>query len=340
MEIIEWAIIVIEVVVIGYLGSVLGKLIHAVILKGMRFLSKRTALTLDDILLQYIENPLRLSIIVLSVLFMSGIVPNLFVVQAAMMTYGLAILIVLVSYTLSETVGAVLRWYYEISKTRQTQFLDLTLLPFIRKITRIVFITVGSVIALSVIGVEVSGLLTITSIGVLILGLASQESLANIFAGLVLQLDRPAAYGDYVRTLNGDILRLQKIGSRSAKFYDLNGNVVVMSNSEMAKQRLTNLSVLNRGFQTSILAEIPGKVSPERIDEILSQFFKKEFAKKSTSRASPILVEKITKEGYVLSIPITVKDTENFLSIRDKINRVILEECQRVKAHPASAEKE
>lgn len=329
MEIVDWLIVGIEVLVIGYIGSQIGKFIHAGIVKGMRFLSKRTALTLDDILLQYIENPLRLSITVLAILLMSGIVPNLSVVQEAITTYGSAILIILVAYTLSEGVGALLRWYYEISKTRQTQTLDLTLLPFIRKVTRIVFITVGSVIALSTIGVDVSGLLAITSVGVLILGLASQESLANIFAGLVLQLDRPAAYGDYVRTLNGDILRLHKIGGRSAKFQDMDGNVVVISNSELAKQRLTNLSNLRAGFHTTITAEVPHKIPVSRIEEILTQFFQKESIKKTATRANPIVVEKITKDGYTISFALAVKDAENFLSVRDRVNRLLMQEIQK-----------
>ncbi len=339
--ILEWALILIEVIVIGYLGSTLGKFIHAGIVKGMKFLSKRTALTLDDILLQYVENPLRLSITVLAILLMSGIVPNLQVVQTTMMTYGLAILVILIAYTLSETVGAFLRWYYEVSKTRQTQFLDLTLLPFVRKVTRIVFITAGGIIALSLVGVEVSGLLAISSVVVLILGLASQESLANIFAGLVLQLDRPASYGDYVRTLNGDILRLQKIGSRSAKLVDLDGNIVVMSNSELAKQRLTNLSNLRAGFHTNLTTEIPHRIPFAKVEEVLERFFQKESTKKTTTRASPMQVERITKDGYVIQIPILVKDAESFLSIRDRINRAILEEIHGVKVtHPFVKDKE
>ncbi len=323
MEILDWLIVIVEVLLIGYIGSQIGKIIHSVLVRGMKYLTRRTTLTLDGILLQYIEHPLRLSITVLSILLMSDILSNLSVIQETISTYGIAILIMLISYTLSEGVGALLRWYYETSKTRQSQPFDLTLLPFIRKVTRIVFITVGSVIALSTIGVEISGLLTITSVGVLILGLASQESFANIFAGLVLQLDRPAAYGDYVRTLNGDILRLQKIGSRSAKFLDLEDNIVVMSNSELAKQRLTNLSNLRAGFHASLNAEIPHKIPISDIEKRVESFFRTESIKKSATRANPIRVERITKDGYLISISLSVKDAENFLSVRDALNRSI-----------------
>jgi small-conductance mechanosensitive channel len=329
MALLDWIIILVEVLLIGYIGSILGKLIHAFIVRGMKFLSKRTALTLDDILLQYIENPLRLSIVVLVILLMSGIVPNLMVVQTTMMTYGLAILVILISYTLSETVGAILRWYYEVSKTKQTQFLDLTLLPFIRKITRIVFITAGGIIALSLIGVEVSGLLAISSVVVLILGLASQESLANIFAGLVLQLDRPASYGDYVRTLNGEILRLQKIGSRSAKFTDIDGNLVVISNSEFAKLRLTNLTNLRAGFHTMLSTEVPVRIPIARIEEILFQIFQKEAAQKTATKGGHVIVERMNRDWYIILIPVVARDADSYLTIRDKINRAIIEESQK-----------
>ncbi|MEK6821536.1 MAG: mechanosensitive ion channel domain-containing protein, partial [archaeon] len=205
----------------------------------------------------------------------------------------------------------------------------------VRKITRIIFITLGSVLALSTIGVEISGLLAVTSVGVLILGLASQESLANIFAGLVLQLDRPAAYGDYIRTLNGDILRLQKIGSRSTRLTDVEGNTVVMSNSEFAKQRLTNLSNLRTGFHTTLTAEIPNKIPVSQIEGVLTQFFQKESAKKTATRANPVIVEKIAKDSYVVSIALAVKDAENFLSIRDQLNRLLAEEIRTSLSTPS-----
>lgn len=325
MNYVDWLVIIAELALIAIVGSYIGKVVHAVAVQVIRRLAKRTTLTLDDFLLQYVEYPLRLSITILAILIMSGIVPNLTIVQTALSTYGGAILIVLISYTLAEGVGAVLRWFYEESQAKQSSSFDLTLLPFIRKTTRIIFICVGAVIALSTIGVEVSGLLAVTSVGVLILGLASQESLANIFAGLVLQLDRPAAYGDYVRTLNGDILRLQKIGSRSAKLVDLDGNIVVMSNSELAKQRLTNLSNLRAGFHSPFSAEIPSRIPVEDVEKVITQIFQKENTKKSSAKANPILVERVTREGYFVSIPIVARDAESFVSIRDKINRALVE---------------
>lgn len=325
MNYLDWALVIGELALIAIVGNLIGKFIHAAAVQIIRRLTKRTTLTLDDYFLQYVENPLRVSIVILTILLMSGLIPNLLIVQSALTTYGGAILIVLIAYTLAEAVGAVLRWYYEESQAKQNSAFDLTLLPFIRKITRIIFITLGTVIALSTIGVEVSGLLAVTSVGVLILGLASQESLANIFAGLVLQLDRPAAYGDYVRTLNGDILRLQKIGSRSAKFIDLDGNLVVISNSELAKQRLTNLSNLRTGFHASFTAEIPSRMPVESIEETLTAIFQKESVKKNSVKGNPIQVERVTREGYFITIPIVARDTESFLSIRDKINRALVE---------------
>lgn len=326
MDILTAALILMEVAIIVFISNRLGKAIHAGLVYVFRRLTARTKFTtLDDYIIQYVEHPLRAAIIILAVLWMSALIPNLSVVQTTLATYSVAILIILTAYTASEAVGAVLRWYYEESQAKQNSTFDLTLLPFVRKITRIIFITLGSVIALSTIGVEVSGLLAVTSVGVLILGLASQESLANIFAGLVLQLDRPAAYGDYVRTLNGDILRLQKIGSRSAKLIDLDGNVVVMSNSELAKQRLTNLSNLRSGFHTTFTAEIPARVSLQKIENLLTDIFQKESLKKSSTRGNPVLVERVTREGYIITIALTVKDAESFLAMRDKINRELIE---------------
>ncbi|MBM3282478.1 MAG: hypothetical protein FJY86_04035 [Candidatus Diapherotrites archaeon] len=72
------------------------------------------------------------------------------------------------------------------------------------------------------------------------------------------------------------------------------------------------------------------RIPIEKMEETITQIFQKESSnKKSTVKGSPISVERVTREGYVISIPIVAKDAESFLSIRDKINRSIVSENQK-----------
>ncbi len=326
---IDWIIIGIEVLIIALIGNGIAKISYGWFLGLIRRVTKRTRFTLDDYLLQYLEHPLRIGMMVLSILIVSGLIPNLSVVQQSIFQYGIAILIMLTAYALAEAIGAILRWYYESARTTGKHEFDLSLLPFIRKITRLIFLVIGTVIALSFVGVDVSGLLAVTSVGVLILGLASQESLANIFAGLVLQLDRPAQYGDYVRTPQGDILRLQKIGSRSSKLLDLEGNTVVLSNSELAKQRLTTLSRNGKGFRATIQVEIPIRKSFSETQKIIVNALSSENKKEASTRDPRISIERMSKDAYLISISFMASDADDFISTRHHIHEILLVHAQK-----------
>ena len=91
----------------------------------------------------------------------------------------------------------------------------------------------------------------------LVLGLASQETLANLFAGLALQIDRPYKYGDCIRLPTGEVAIVRKIGMRSTKLEELGKGVVVVSNSEFAKMRITNYSAGDGAKGYSVSADVP-----------------------------------------------------------------------------------
>lgn len=78
----EWFLIAGEVLLLGIIGNYAGKLIHGVALQIIKRITKRTTLTLDDYLIQYVEYPLRVSITILTILLISGVIPNLAIVQS------------------------------------------------------------------------------------------------------------------------------------------------------------------------------------------------------------------------------------------------------------------
>lgn len=294
-----------ELVFLTVFGFVAGKLAHKTLVAISKAVVGKTKTVLDDLILEYVESPLNLFSIFLVIYLTSLYVAEFNDLKQYVASYAVAVLIVITSYLVSQMVGAVLKWYY-VEGQNKRKLMDVTLLPFIRKLSSVLIMVVGISIALSTLGFDVSSIFTFTAVIALLLGLASQETLANIFAGLALQLDRPYTYGDYLKFQTGEVVKLQKIGLRSTKFLDLNGDLMVVSNSEFAKQRVLNLSEPSENFNVQIPVEVPLKTSESKVKEVISSEIKKH---KDVFRGTPVFfIDKISKDAYTVLVQVELVD--------------------------------
>jgi MscS family membrane protein len=228
-----------------------------VIVKLLEFFAGRTQSSLDDRIIAAVKTPLESFFFLVVFYALLHYFPDLASAAKFLDTYTFAMLVVIGTFMLSEASGATIRWYYEEGHAASKHVkVDLSLLPLVRKVTKLGIYAVGLTVALSVAGFDVTGLLAVTSVVGLILGLASQETLANIFAGIALQVDRPYHYGDYLKLPGGEIARVDKIGMRTTRLTDMLHNTIIVSNSEFAKMRVTNLSLPDDVSIVSVSAEL------------------------------------------------------------------------------------
>ena len=256
-------------------GWVLGKLL----LRIASFFVRKTSTTLDDRIFEAIKPPVEsflfLAIFYFFVLELPKYVQEITDLSAAAVfleRYTLAFLIVIITYTTSKVAGALLRWYYEEGSKSSRVKLDVTLIPFLRKFSELAIYFVGLTAAVGAAGFDVTGLIALSSIVGIVIGFASQETLANIFAGMALQLDRPYHYGDYVRfSFGGETAKVKKIGLCSTMLEDSNGAAIIISNSELAKQRLVNFSYPSSTFGASFPADVPLSTDLKKLHAHLQQ---------------------------------------------------------------------
>ncbi len=311
----DWlSILVIVAELLGIIvgGFFIGKFLHFIFVRIFKAFASKTKTSFDDIVLEYVEGPVNAIIIVILVFVISNFLENLNFIRDIILKYAFAFLALLVAYTLAEFVGAVLKWYYVEGRKKADFGVDVSILPFIRKVSRIVILLLGITYALSLFGIEVTAIFAITSVVAIVLGLASQESLANIFAGMTLQLDRPCKYDEVIRLASGEIVKLEKIGTRSTRLEDIDGKVVVLSNSEFAKQRIVRLSSPD-GFLASLQADVPLHTEVK----ILEGFLKKKVSSRLIQSPSiSVSVEKVGKDTLSLSITFIVADNLGFKAAR------------------------
>ena len=199
------------------------------------------------------------------------------------------------------------------------------------KVTSIAIMCVGIAAALAVIGFDISGVIAVASVTSLILGLASQETLANIFAGLALQLDRQFVYGEHLRFTTGEVARLQKIGVRSSRLEDGNGSIMVISNSELAKQRLTNLSRPGQSFKSNLQVELPLRRGAfGKFEKFITAEVKASKIAGLKADSCTVTLEKVGPASVTAIVSFWVEGYPSFGPAKDFINRRTLEFIEKL----------
>ena len=325
-----------QVLLLFAVSVMLGKIAGPIVTRVLEAISGKTKSTLDDKIIAAIKTPLETFFFIIVFYFLLHQFPELVAAAVFLEKYTLAILAIIATFMVSEASGAAIRWYYEegqtssrIGQRMRRLGVDDSLLPLLRKVTKLAIYVIGFTIAVYEAGFDVTGLLAVTSVTALILGLASQETLANLFAGIALQLDRPYHYGDYIRLPSGDIAIVRKIGMRSTKLEDLYHNTVIISNSEFAKMRVTNLTLPDDLSLVQVQAELPHAADLKKLKSALVA----ELGRQKPSGLMPehgfdFLVDSVKPSTAAVSFTFWVKGYQNVPKIRELVNRAILEYLQ------------
>lgn len=321
-----------QIALLFLISVVVGRFAGPIAVKALEALSGKTASTLDDRVIAAIKVPLESFFFLIVFYFLLHSFPELSEAAAFLEKYTLAILVAIATFLVSEASGAAIRWYYEEGVKTSKFKLDLSLLPLLRKISKLAIYMVGFTIALSYAGFDVTGLLAVTSVFGIIIGLASQETLANLFAGLALQMDRPYHYGDYLRFSTGEIAIIKKIGMRSTRLEDLQHNTIIISNSELAKMRLTNLSLPDDISVVSVQSELPLAADLDKLkSHIISSLLKAKPSGLLSERGFDISIDSVKPSAVQFSFSFWVKGYQHAPKIREIANRAILDFVRKKK---------
>lgn len=136
-------------------------------------------------------------------------------------------------------------------------------------VVAIVYLGVFLAILSFVFGVPIATLLATSGIVAIILGLALQNTLSDVFSGIALTLGRTYSIGDWILLSDGSEGRV--IGSNWRATYLLTSanNVVILPNSVLAKQGLTNISRPDETHQIALSVRITPSRAPQSILAIM-----------------------------------------------------------------------
>lgn len=231
-------------VVVGQLSTFLMRLLQKGILG-------RTRTDLDDQLVENVQGPLRIVIIVAGLelaIQQLDIIPNNWAETVDRIFFVVYLIIVYI--VLYRVVGSIAAWYGKEVVFQTETDLDDKFLSFFRHLATIIVTAIIVVLVLDRFGIRADALITTLGVGSLAIALAAQATLSDIIAGFMIMIDRPFGIGDRIELLDintwGDVT---EVGLRSTRILTRDNRMVSIPNSVIGKELIVNYSDPNTVYR-------------------------------------------------------------------------------------------
>lgn len=281
----QWAIALF--IVVG--AFIAGKIIYLVFGKFVKVLTSKTKTKLDDILIDMIEEPVMLAIILGGMWYATTklVLSDGGISFFDKIFWGLIILNV--AWFISRFFEAIVTEYITPLVQKSEGDFDDQILPIARKGIKFVIWTLAIIIALDNAGYNIGAILAGLGIGGLALALAAKDLIANIFGGVMIFFDKPFKIKDRIKIDSFDGF-VTEIGLRSTRIKTLAGTEVTIPNNAFTESPVENITreptrkiTLNLGLTydtsekeiekaISILEKIAKKHSDLITEEVLISF--------------------------------------------------------------------
>jgi len=301
---------------------ILGKVIYWVFSKVVKAFTSRTATSLDDIIVDLIEEPIVFMVMAFGIWFAISLLNLPDIVDIAVensLNILVALLIAWLLVRLFEAFyeGILLPW---ADKTEND--LDDQLMPILRKGMRMIIWSMAIVIGLNNAGYNVGAILAGLGIGGLALAMAAKDTVSNIFGGFTIFADQPFRINERIKISGYDGV-VTEIGVRSTRLRTLEGRIVTIPNSTFTDVPVENITrepsrkiVLDLGLTYDTTAE--------DMDNAINTLKEINSANESTSEKTVVTFNAFGDFAMNIRFIYYIKSGQNISDTQTSINLEIL----------------
>lgn len=217
-------------------------LVTAIVMVPIRRIATRTDGELDDQLLNAIQRPVRIAVLGIALALIS-----------ALLSFGVELDSFTDTLSRSLILAAVIVFIYnfiDIIAENATNLRKITglsiqdrLLPFMRTVTKMFILVIGTLTIINEFGFDVTGLIASFGVIGLAFSLAAQDTAANVFGFTAIVSDNPFEVGDYI-VAGGFAGTVERVGVRSTRVRKLDQSLVTVPNNSLTNAAVTNWSRL------------------------------------------------------------------------------------------------
>ncbi len=226
-------------IVIG--AAVLARMIYYLFKNSARKMAKKTKTSLDDVIIDFVEEPITLLFLVggvyfaLKILVMTPPVTK-FVGQVIIIVFLVAVTW-LVTRMFDVLVEAFLRPLASKTETK----LDDQIIPIISAMVKVSIWVMVIIVLLSEMGYDVLSLITGLGVGGAAIAIAAKESLGQMFGGFNIFMNKPYQMDDTI-VYKGIEGKVEEVGLRMTTMRTFEDTRVLIPNSEISNSLMENLS--------------------------------------------------------------------------------------------------
>jgi len=251
--------------------ALLALLIAGIMNPVIRSLAKKTETRVDDIILNIVTKPIFFLILLygtVSSLNVLGL-PD-FIMNALWIIYRVGFVFI-IGYVVYAIFKDVLIYYgREASRKTDTDLDEHVFIPLMEKLGKIVIFIFLLIYLMSYLGINSSSLLLGGTVFGLVIAFAAQDTLSNLFSGIHLIIDQPFKVGDLIILEDGTYCRVDVIGLRSTKLYNLfEHEVIIEPNSNIAGQRIINATKPDIKFKVKVTVGVAYGTDIKKVQDIL-----------------------------------------------------------------------
>ena len=159
--------------------------------------------------------------------------------------------------------------------------------------------------------------LATTAVGAVVIGFALQDTLGNLFSGLAIQIEKPFRVGHWVTIAGTDGL-VSEVTWRATKIRTKAGNFVVVPNSVVAKETITNYSEPTHDTRVEVEVGASYDTPPNEVKAVIAGALRDEPLLLS-SRETEILISDFAASAITYRVRVWTTDFAADMRVRDRV---------------------
>ncbi|MDA3837189.1 MAG: mechanosensitive ion channel family protein [Nanoarchaeota archaeon] len=188
------------------------------------------------------------------------------------------LIVILIGFYIVKGVSRAIDYFVavQIKKRKEKDIGNISMMRVFGLIGKLIIWVFAILMILSNFGVEITPLIAGLGVGGIAIALALQNVLSDLFSAFAIYFDKPFKEGDFI-IVGSDMGIVKNIGIKTTRIETLQGQELVIANSEMTSTRINNYKRMEkRRIQFSFGVEYKtGTKKLEKIKEIVKTIFDK-----------------------------------------------------------------
>jgi CRP-like cAMP-binding protein len=159
--------------------------------------------------------------------------------------------------------------------------------------------------------------LATTAVGAVVIGFALQDTLGNLFSGLAIQIEKPFRVGHWV-TIGGMDGLVSEVTWRATKIRTKAGNFVVVPNSVVAKETITNYSEPTHDTRLEVEVGAGYDTPPNDVKAVIARALRDE-PLLTHAHQPEILIADFAASAVTYRVRVWTKDFAADMLVRDRV---------------------